>query len=127
MSLYPYLGSKAYHFYKIIEGYDKVVKMTEDVNHSLETRDGKNYSRQFSTVSHDLHDEVLSFLRIHPGARTESQLRMMNLNPEVQDPNLVINNKTNFEHAVDAIEEIKQKYILSVRDREWDPIQEGHY
>ena len=115
--LYLYLGSKAYHFYKIIKGYDKVVKMTEDVNNSIETRDGKDYSIDFTKVSHDLHDEVLSFLRIHPGASTESQLRMMNLNPEVQDPNLIINNKSNFEHAVDAIEEKKQQYISSVRDR----------
>ena len=52
---------------------------------------------------------------------------MMNINPEMQDPNLIINNHSNFELAMNAIDEIKQKYILSVRDKEWDPIQEGHY
>ena len=42
--LYTYLGSKAYHFKRIIEEHYELKKLTEEVNRSLNSRDNKDYS-----------------------------------------------------------------------------------
>ena len=99
----------------------------ENVQHSIEIQDGKNYSERFTKVTCDLHEDVVCYLRVRAGATTENQLKMVNISSELRDPNEVINGKSSFEIAMDAIDDIKSRYVHASRDKDWDQIQEGHW
>ena len=111
VSLYSYLGSKAYHFKRIIEENDKLEKITEDIKRSLNSRDKKNYRDALKKLSVDMHEEVLDFLKIHQTPRTASHFEIVQLFGTVQNPNTLIHGKTSSEHSIEAIAEIRQRYI----------------
>ena len=54
-----------------------------------------------------MNEEVLDFLKILQTPKTEFQLEMVHLTGKVQNPNTVIHGRTAFEHAIEAIADIR--------------------
>ena len=52
IALHCYLGAKAYHFKKLVEGDEEVTRLTESVKISIVDRDNKSYLKVFLKSQH---------------------------------------------------------------------------
>ena len=123
VALSSYLGPKAYHFKKIVEGDEAITTMTEFVNRSMMDWDKRSYAKAFKSLSIELDGDIHEFLKVHQSSMKVRQPELVCLFGQVQSPNTPDNNKTVFSHAVEAVLDIKKRYMESLQDTDRGAIE----
>ena len=126
VGLYSYLGPKAYHLKKIVEGDEEITRMSESVHRSMVEKDKKSYDKAFKNLSIGMNNDVHEIVKIYQNPKPMGQLELICLFGETRNLNGPESGKPVFTHAMEAVMDIKKRYIETLQEEDWSAIEETY-